>query len=167
MYAIYRPTSVGEATGILCRNPRMCSDYSDSPPLPRLLHPRTRLGISRRHLQRCLACSLTTLVLDFCPVATGLVQQACLESTWRYSWLHECDGQLWSSFSTTTSYCTVIASVHAPTKPIAIFFCPASKGNRPMVALIPHSPRGATKVDRAWQNRAESMANHYSPRWRR
>jgi hypothetical protein len=28
-----------------------------------------------------------------------------------------------------------------------------------MVALLPLSPRGATKVDRAWQNRAESMAN--------
>lgn len=46
-----------------------------------------------------------------------------------------------------------------PNEANAIFSYPASKGNRPMVALIPHSPRGATKVDRAWQNRADSMAN--------
>jgi hypothetical protein len=49
-------------------------------------------------------------------------------------------------------------SLH-PNEVNAIFSCPALKGNRPMVALFPLSPRGATKVDRAWQNRAESMAN--------
>jgi hypothetical protein len=50
-------------------------------------------------------------------------------------------------------------SLH-PNEVNAIFSHPASKGNRPMVALSPISPRGATKVDRAWQNRTESMANH-------
>jgi hypothetical protein len=50
-------------------------------------------------------------------------------------------------------------SLH-PNEVNAIFSYPAPKGNRPMVAFLPLSPRGSTKADRAWQNRAESMANH-------